>query len=393
MAKKKKGSAKKIAAPIRKLPVNEAIQAAAEPKRDWKNKFQQHRNVLLVLAVVLVFGVAAATVTLSSLKQKASRNWEALGSVLSTLQPDEIIARDWKIKDLSEPSNKFVVDTIKDISAMPYNVSKTATTLNDLPFLYLPSAIQAEALRRHNIARLQGQLAEGASTSATPWLNYLLGNMYTAEGGSEYLQKADQLFRAIGSQYPNHPLNLEEMTFTTAFLAKEMDWYRRNPQFVLPAKLEEKSTLTATLTTSKGKVKIALFDQECPTTVGQFSRLAKVGFYNGLNFYRIEADRTWGADNKEQPSVWSVWTGCPLGNGKGGPGYTEKGEIKDVWMQRGIVAMDNYDNAGVIGSRFFIMTKYREMTTPYPVLGRIAEGMQVIEQLTGQDILLDVIVK
>jgi peptidyl-prolyl cis-trans isomerase B (cyclophilin B) len=393
MAKKRKGgSVKKIAAPIKKLPVSQATEPAAEPAQDWKNKLQQYRNVLLVLGIVLVFGLGVATLALSSLKQKTGRNWQMLGNVLSAMQPNEILARDWKVKDLSASANQFVVETIKDISALPHNPGKTAT-LNELPFLYLPSAIQGEALRLHNISQLQGQLANSPANSATPWLKYLLGNLYVAEGGTEYLQKAEQQFQSIGSQYPKHPLNMEEMVYTTAYLSKELDWYRRNPQFALTAKLEEKGKYSATLTTSKGKVVIELFDQDCPTTAGQFIRLAQSGFYNGLNFYKVEADRNWGEDNKEQSSIWSVWTGCPLGNGKGGPGSTVNGELRDVWMQRGIVAMDNYEKTGVVGSRFFIMNKYREMLTPYPVFGKVSEGLQVVEQLTGQDILLDVSIK
>ena len=66
---------------------------------------------------------------------------------------------------------------------------------------------------------------------------------------------------------------------------------------------------TATITTSKGNIKLELFTEQAPETTGNFIKLAKEGFYDGLSFHRVIAD-------------FMVQAGCPQGTGTGGPGYT-----------------------------------------------------------------------
>ena len=46
----------------------------------------------------------------------------------------------------------------------------------------------------------------------------------------------------------------------------------------------------ATITTTKGVIKIKLFSDETPKTVDNFEKLANEGFYNGLKFHRVIAD-------------------------------------------------------------------------------------------------------
>src|SRR5688572_16196350 len=44
---------------------------------------------------------------------------------------------------------------------------------------------------------------------------------------------------------------------------------------------------TATLSTSLGDVEIELFTDKMPITAGNFIKLAKAGFYDGLHFHRV----------------------------------------------------------------------------------------------------------
>jgi len=44
---------------------------------------------------------------------------------------------------------------------------------------------------------------------------------------------------------------------------------------------------TATLSTSLGDVEIELFTDKMPLTAGNFIKLAKAGFYDGLHFHRV----------------------------------------------------------------------------------------------------------
>ena len=393
---KKVASASKTAvSPVTAKAKPVAVAAvAAQPvaKVNWPKKFQEHRNTLVMVAIALIVAVGIGSYSFSALKQKALNSWEVMGSVLNTAQPNSIVAIDFKVKDLDVAARNFVTETLKDLSSMPQEITRMANNLEDLPLLYLPASIQAEALRRHNIARLERQLPEARNTTAGPWTQYVLGHLYASKGDALSLQKAGDYYNQISANYPDHLLlvHLDEVPFHTNQIKRELEWYQSKPQFNFALNLEGNSK-TATLLTTKGKVTLQLFDKDCPNTVANFVSLVQAGFYNGLNCYKIEGDAS--ADGK-QKTTWSVWTGCPLGNGKGGPGHTAKGEIKEAWMHRGMVAMDNLDQTpGKIGSRFFIMTKYRELTTPYAVLGRVTDGIEVVDTLTGEDMLLDVTVK
>src|SRR6188768_2254625 len=64
----------------------------------------------------------------------------------------------------------------------------------------------------------------------------------------------------------------------------------------------------ATIVTSRGTIRAQLYDDKTPKTVGNFEKLVKQGFYNGLKFHRVIPD-------------FMIQTGCPQGTGTGGPGY------------------------------------------------------------------------
>ena len=51
-----------------------------------------------------------------------------------------------------------------------------------------------------------------------------------------------------------------------------------------------KNTLTAVIETSKGAIRLKLFADQTPLTVGNFVNLARRGYYNQLNFHRVISD-------------------------------------------------------------------------------------------------------
>ena len=100
--------------------------------------------------------------------------------------------------------------------------------------------------------------------------------------------------------------------------------------------------LRAIIATSKGTIRLDLYDDKAPVTVASFANLAMRGFYNGLNFHRVIAD-------------FMIQGGCPLGTGTGGPGYKFEDEFRPELRHSrpGILSMAN---AGprTNGSQFFI---------------------------------------
>ena len=66
--------------------------------------------------------------------------------------------------------------------------------------------------------------------------------------------------------------------------------------------------MQATMTTSKGDIRLTLFAEKTPLTVANFDNLARRGFFDGLNFHRVIGD-------------FMIQGGCPLGTGTGSHGY------------------------------------------------------------------------
>ena len=103
-----------------------------------------------------------------------------------------------------------------------------------------------------------------------------------------------------------------------------------------------KNELTAVMDTNKGTIRLKLFADQTPVTVGNFVNLARRGYYNNLKFHRVIPD-------------FMIQGGCPAGNGCGGPGYRFQDEfVKELKHNKpGILSMANA-GPGTNGSQFFI---------------------------------------
>jgi peptidyl-prolyl cis-trans isomerase B (cyclophilin B) len=123
------------------------------------------------------------------------------------------------------------------------------------------------------------------------------------------------------------------------------------------------------MTTNHGEITFELFDDDAPTTVANFRKLARDGFYDGLAFHRIIRD-------------FMIQGGCPRGDGTGGPGYTFEDEINPHKVLRGALAMANA-GPDTNGSQFFIVTTDAApwLDGKHTVFGKVTGGMEVIDQL------------
>ena len=100
--------------------------------------------------------------------------------------------------------------------------------------------------------------------------------------------------------------------------------------------------MQATITTSKGAIRLNLFPEQAPVTVANFVNLASRGYYDGLKFHRVIAN-------------FMVQGGCPRGTGTGGPGYQFEDEFDPSLRhdRPGRLSMANA-GPGTNGSQFFI---------------------------------------
>jgi peptidyl-prolyl cis-trans isomerase B (cyclophilin B) len=130
----------------------------------------------------------------------------------------------------------------------------------------------------------------------------------------------------------------------------------------------------ATIKTTRGTIKIKLFDDKTPKTVDNFVTLANKGFYNGLKFHRVIAD-------------FMIQTGCPEGTGRGGPGYKFKDEFHPDLKHDGpgVLSMANA-GPNTNGSQFFIThVACPHLDGKHSVFGRVFEGQDVVDAIRQGD--------
>jgi cyclophilin family peptidyl-prolyl cis-trans isomerase len=143
---------------------------------------------------------------------------------------------------------------------------------------------------------------------------------------------------------------------------------------------------TATCETSLGTFKIELYTDKMPITAGNFAKLAKEGFYDGLHFHRVINN-------------FMVQFGCPHSKDpmspRAGTGDSPHGTIKDEHPENaklsnepGTLSMANTGAPNSGSCQFFINTvhnKYLDWFTPgasrHPVFGKITEGMDVVKKI------------
>ncbi|NLD10401.1 MAG: peptidylprolyl isomerase [Clostridiales bacterium] len=118
-----------------------------------------------------------------------------------------------------------------------------------------------------------------------------------------------------------------------------------------------------------------LYDDIAPITVENFEKLAKDGFYDGLTFHRVIPG-------------FMIQGGCPDGTGKGGPGYTIKGEFRSNGVENnlkhteGVLSMARTMVPDSAGSQFFIMVADApHLDGEYAAFGKILEGLDVAQDI------------
>jgi cyclophilin family peptidyl-prolyl cis-trans isomerase/HEAT repeat protein len=152
-----------------------------------------------------------------------------------------------------------------------------------------------------------------------------------------------------------------------------------------PTRLSPEAYRSATLTnprvstqafidTDRGTVAIELAVLDAPLSVDNFVTLVKRGFFNGLTFHRVVPD-------------FVIQGGDPRGDGEGGPGYTVRDEFSERPFLRGTVgiALDWKDTGG---SQFFIThSPQPHLDARYTVIGRVVDGMEVVDRIQQNDVI------
>lgn len=143
----------------------------------------------------------------------------------------------------------------------------------------------------------------------------------------------------------------------------------------------------ATITMENGdEIKIELYPDYAPNTVANFIDLANSGFYDGVIFHRVI-------------NGFMIQGGDPEGDGRGGPGFTIRGEFANNHFDnplshtRGVISMARQGNPyfperayNTAGSQFFIMHEDGPyLDGDYAAFGEVIEGMDVVDEIAMTD--------
>jgi cyclophilin family peptidyl-prolyl cis-trans isomerase len=151
-----------------------------------------------------------------------------------------------------------------------------------------------------------------------------------------------------------------------------------------PMCIDPNASYSGTLKTTKGDISFNLLTKQTPKTVNNFIVLAENGYFNGMPFWHSED--------------WVIQTGDPLGNGKGGPGYTlppEPPAADEQWAP-GSMGMSRFPDGTISGSQFFILKSAWSGGNPTDVYNHFATvtlGMDIVGQLDTTDRILGVEIK
>lgn len=125
-----------------------------------------------------------------------------------------------------------------------------------------------------------------------------------------------------------------------------------------------------TLETSKGLIRVKLMPDVAPMHVTSTIFLTKKGFYDGIIFWRVIPG-------------FMAQGGCPLGTGRGGPGYSYDGEFKpNVKHDRPYLLSMANGGPGTDGSQFFLTFKATPwLDGKHTIFGEIVSGQDVMKKL------------
>jgi cyclophilin family peptidyl-prolyl cis-trans isomerase len=134
----------------------------------------------------------------------------------------------------------------------------------------------------------------------------------------------------------------------------------------------------AVLTTGKGTFTIDFLPEDAPLTVDNFIKLARAGYFNGLEVHRVVPN-------------FVMQDGDPRGDGNGGPGWSIRCEINMVPYERGAVGMA-LSGKDTGGSQWFVThSPQPHLDGGYTVFGKVNEtGMKVVDNIVRGDKIINV---
>jgi peptidylprolyl isomerase len=124
------------------------------------------------------------------------------------------------------------------------------------------------------------------------------------------------------------------------------------------------------LETTEGEIVIELLTDIAPRHAENFAQLVHEGFFDGQDFHRVLPG-------------YLIQSGCPNGDGTGGPGWAIDAEFSDTPFEKGMVCMARRANdINSAGSQFFICLDrkhFLDIEGQYTVFGKVIEGLDTVD--------------
>ena len=143
---------------------------------------------------------------------------------------------------------------------------------------------------------------------------------------------------------------------------------------------------TATFETSLGNFTAEIYQDKMPVTAGNFIKLAKSGFYDGLHFHRVIKNFMiqFGCEHSKDPNS----PRCGTGDSPFGRIQDEHPPAHQISNEPGTLSMANTGRPNSGSCQFFINTvdnSRLDWFTPgqsrHPVFGKVIGGMDVVNQI------------
>ncbi|MHC5024848.1 MAG: peptidylprolyl isomerase [Planctomycetota bacterium] len=130
-----------------------------------------------------------------------------------------------------------------------------------------------------------------------------------------------------------------------------------------------------------GTIRVELLHEIAPKSVAYFTKLANEGHYDGTYFHRVIPDfMIQGGDN-------NTLNKDPRDDGDGAAPSQVVDEFTDYPHTRGTLALANTGYKDSNGSQFFFVHRDSpHLDGSYNVLGRIVEGIEVVDKVTELEI-------
>jgi len=129
--------------------------------------------------------------------------------------------------------------------------------------------------------------------------------------------------------------------------------------------------------TSLGDIKVELYKDLAPVTVGHMMDFAESGFWENTLFHRVIPDFMIQGGDPESKNQTDFSK-----HGTGGPDFTFEDEFNDEKLVKGSIAMAN-SGPNTNGSQFFIVTADDTpwLDGKHTNFGKVLEGMDIVEKI------------